>query len=333
VLGARGLDGFYKRWCDFFGTSLGAYYNPTTKQYEYGPLMKRYRTMVAFVNRIYSEGILHPEYSTMSDPDWQSKVDNREWGATLDHRGQHPGLAPLNAPEEEEGVYYFAQSLDVDGERILWPAADWWQIEGPLAVSATATPEQIEASIRLIDYLYSTEGLLTVWYGKKDVDWVENEDGTKCFTGTFRVGGGGWVPEAWCSGVEPAEGEAPGYAELDLLDFGGSLVRIGYPEHGLMPEWLFIYGDWSKHAKYLAETLADSVTDPLVPLTFNTEELETQGELLPPLQTYILEETQKFIEGLRPLNDDEWATFTARIEELGGKQVADISNAALARIP
>jgi hypothetical protein len=71
----------------------------------------------------------------------------------------------------------------------------------------------------------------------------------------------------------------------------------------------------------------------LVPLTFNTEELETQGELLPPLQTYILEETQKFIEGLRPLNDDEWATFTARIEELGGTQVADISNAALARVP
>ncbi|MDI7277506.1 MAG: extracellular solute-binding protein, partial [Anaerolineae bacterium] len=54
VLGARGLEKFYERWCFFFGTSLGPYFNPATKQYECGPLMKRYRVMVEFVNRIYA---------------------------------------------------------------------------------------------------------------------------------------------------------------------------------------------------------------------------------------------------------------------------------------
>jgi hypothetical protein len=78
--------------------------------------------------------------------------------------------------------------------------------------------------------------------------------------------------------------------------------------------------------------MSESMTDPLLPLTFTSEEQETLGQLQAPLDTYVLEETQKFIEGLRSLTDEEWNLFTAGIQELNAQQLVDIHNAALARV-
>ena len=76
---------------------------------------------------------------------------------------------------------------------------------------------------------------------------------------------------------------------------------------------------------------AGSMTDPAPPVTLSEDELSLVTDSGIVLDTYILEETQKFIEGQRPLNDDEWADFTATVESLGAHEVEDAWNAALGR--
>lgn len=322
VVGSRNGPAYtYRRWTDFFATKTGSYYNPKTNKYEYGPLMKRYRIFVDYLNKMFNDGILHPEYATMSDPDWQSKMDNHEWGASMDHRGQHPGWN-LGRP-------FFVQSLDIDGERVIWPHKSIFNTSNMAVISAKAPQEQIDAAIKVFDYLYSKPGQVMGEFGKEGVEYKVGADGKFCLSETMRCDG--YDPTAWCGGKAPSS-DVPDYHASDLKDAGG-LQRMNYIEYR-WDEWMFIYGKQGDDIKYVFKAFdtEGSSCDPIVPLTYTAEEQDTLAKLLAPLDTYILEETQKFVEGGRALNDDEWAKFTAKAEEMGGKQVADIDNAALARV-
>ena len=46
------------------------------------------------------------------------------------------------------------------------PGAVSWRDTTPVVISAAASPEQIDAAVRVLDYQYSTEGILLDAYGR-----------------------------------------------------------------------------------------------------------------------------------------------------------------------
>ena len=146
--------------------------------------MDRFRTMVEFMNWMWENGVLHPEYATMSDPGLggagarhlRGRSHSREHGlALLFVRRQMPGI--------DQGKFYPVMSLTVDGEKILWPAPSNVWLGNPLVISGSSSQAEIEASVWLIDYLFSTEGRFLIYQGKEGVDWTYRADGTKCLYG------------------------------------------------------------------------------------------------------------------------------------------------------
>jgi putative aldouronate transport system substrate-binding protein len=327
VLGARNGPAYsFPHWGYIFGTAPGAYYNPATKKYEYGPLMSRYRVWVEFMKKIYDEGILHPEFATMSDETWEAERNAGKFGAVVDNNVEWWWKVKETV---DVGRSFWVMSPTIDGERVLWPGPVFWRDTSPIAISSAASPEQIDGAIKALDYQYSTEGIILGAFGREGVDY-QIDNGKICLLGTYFVGD--YAPTAYCDGKKPAEDVS--YSALGIKNWPSSISRIAYPEF-LYPEWLFVYGDaMGSDITYRREQLAESgsMTDPLLPLTFTDTEQETLGQLQAPLDTFVLEETQKFIEGLRPLTDDEWNQFTARIQELNAQQLVDINNAALARV-
>lgn len=325
ALAAR--DGFASNapdWARWFGTSINQYYNPVSKTFEYGPLMARYRTMVEFFAKLRADGILHPDYATLTDAEWSAIHDSGKGGAALENAGWNYNR--LRDKGIDPGKDFFVQSLTIDGERILWPAPADINVGNVLVVSARSTSEQIEAAIKVIDYLYSDEGAQTIAYGKEGVDWQMGENGKACFLGT-------WLYRAhahgYCDGKVP---EATSFIQASLLD-GNPLYRIyGY---GWKGKWSGVDNPdvapdrWNEVVNQFIS--AGSLVEPAPRVQLTPDEISTNAQYGTGLDTYVVEETQKFIDGVTPLNDETWSAFTAQVTALGAQQIVDTYNAALAR--
>ena len=322
----EGFAEFVRKNGLWFGTGSGIYYNPVSGEYDYGPLMDRYRTMVEFQNRLWTEGLLHPDYATMSDEDWSSLFYGTcEAGIALENIGWT--IYPCRKIGIDTGIDYYIQSPTIDGERVLWPLPNLVTLRRPMVIAADS--ENIDDAVAFIDWMYSEEGADTVYYGLEGRDWDVRDDGKTCVLG-YIPPDQSKDPAIYCDGNVP---ESQLYYQppfgLGSLDFARMMfyqqsdkwshtsVLPDYPER------------WSAPMSQFMDS--GSMTDPPPPVTLNVEELEIASDLGATVDTYVLEETQNFIEGRRPLTDEEWADFVATVEELGGAQIEELWNAALAR--
>jgi putative aldouronate transport system substrate-binding protein len=335
VLSSRsGFTGHAGNWAKWMGTDLTVYYNPYTELYEYGPLMARFRSMVEFMNWMYENGILHPEYATMSDPDWEALARGTcEAGAILENTGWHFYSCVENAGIDQ-GKFYPVMSLTIDDEKVLWPAPSNVWLGNPLVISASSSPEEIEAAVWLIDYLFSIEGRFLIYQGKEGVDWTYREDGTKCYTDTI-LRHPSLKEKHYCNGEIPESPPALTNETAFINDIG-SLARVWWPEAephwGLMADWPA--PEFPDGWRWIDDNFINpsgSYGDPLPSILLNEEEAETAASLGTPIDTYLLETIQQMIQGQIDINDDTWGELTSTIESMGAQDIVDAYNAALSR--
>lgn len=59
----RGTDVLWRMGYSF-GTYNGIYYEPDADAYQYGPIYDRYKTFLEYLNRLYTEGLLDPDFAS-----------------------------------------------------------------------------------------------------------------------------------------------------------------------------------------------------------------------------------------------------------------------------
>ena len=335
VLSSRsGFTGHAGNWAKWMGTDLTVYYNPYTEQYEYGPLMDRFRTMVEFMNWMWENGVLHPEYAIMSDPDWEALARGTcEAGAILENTGWHFYSCVANAGIDQ-GKFYPVMSLTIDDEKVLWPAPSNVWLGNPLVISGSSSQAEIEAAVWLIDYLFSTEGRFLIYQGKEGVDWTYRADGTKCYTDTIQRHPS-YKEKHYCAGAIPESPPAMTNESAFINDIG-SLARVWWPEAephwGLMADWPA--PEFPDGWRWIDDHFINpsgSYGDPLPSIVLNEEEAEVAASLGTPIDTYLLETIQQMIEGQIEINDDTWGELTSTIESMGAQDIVDAYNSALSR--
>jgi putative aldouronate transport system substrate-binding protein len=330
-------------WAKYFGTGVAEYHNPATGQYEVGPTMDRYRHMITFMNRIFNDGLLHPDYATMSDPD-NSNLAYGECtiGAFMEHLGW--SFYGCNFIGLDPGTHFTSPSLTIDGERILWPQSSAIDLEMPMVVSALSSKEHQDAAVRVIDWLYGQEGAELMGFGEQGVHWDRNPDGTACFMGAFWSHEDGEDPGTACADAIVDENGRPGTSAsgvpvfFDLFIMNQRIPRIRRMGGGIDYQGYSCWpgpGYCNMQQDMLQNVLgaSGSLTDPLPPIVLNDAELEIVADVGTPLTTFVLEETQKMIEAAAPPTDAEWAEFVSGVEGFNAQALADAYNAALARIP
>jgi hypothetical protein len=95
------------------------------------------------MKKIYDEGILHPEFATMSDETWEAERNAGNFGAVMDNNVEWWWKVKETV---DVGRSFWVTSPTIDGERVLWPGPVFWRDTAPIAISATASPEQIDAA-------------------------------------------------------------------------------------------------------------------------------------------------------------------------------------------
>ena len=172
-------------------------------QVRYMPTDDRYRSMVEYVGRLWSEGLIDQDYFTTDRNQLLSKMDqgivgyspagnNNNMCGTA-HRDEYVQADVLTGPYGDQISSYVNPMT----------------LRGGVAISTSC--EYPEALIRWIDYFYGEEGTALMRMGIEGETYIVNEDGEYEYTeyvtnnpdgltqemaiGTFTIWGGGGVPQ------------------------------------------------------------------------------------------------------------------------------------------
>lgn len=254
-----------------------------------------YYELIDMMHTMYSEGLLNPEFSTMSDEQSYQYIQDGEWLFSffyinaieheifLDEEIPYD-YAPMLTPAYKEGdPRYGAVTVAYDN------AVGWGYF-------VNADVENPELMCSYLDTIISAEASDLYSWGVKDVTYTVDENGHRSFTGEY---------------TDPTVRSASGV---------GNLLDVRYIQYKNREAEYVSFTDGGKAAY-------DMVIDALIngdmigvralrgTPNFTSEENETIARSTTPFKTYIDENVMYFIDGTRDMS--EWDAFVEETLALG----------------
>lgn len=273
-----------------------------------------YRTFITYMNTMYTEGLLHPDYFTMDA--------NTRNGLIMDM------TAPVMEARLDEvfpETYEEWESLPPltvgDNDTVAFTANSTYRLH---RIWASADTEYPEVLARMLDYVYSPEGSIYYYYGPMkgedpldiydDQGWYYDEDGNMCNAAT--VAGEATTVFEWAlrhvfpttymanyidyvdgakemAGLETAA-ETEQWPDAILGEPYEVIWRTKYSRENASGYWRLICVDAWK----------DNMTTVALPsIYWNADDATRVDELGIVITDYITTESAKFITGVRPLSE------------------------------
>ncbi|BFT71932.1 extracellular solute-binding protein [Paenibacillus sp. P36] len=286
-------------------TGIHGFYNvdPATDKYAFAPYHKGYKDSLIFLNKLYNEKLLDPEFSMITQAQWEERILKGKslvtffWKAdleTLMDKGRKAGIADytLDAIPQfaADGIknYQFSRS-----------------VVGATGRAISAKVKDKDRAVQFLDYLLSEEGsnylslgIEGKTYTKSNGVPVYNKDfGASPFT-TLRKDWGVWY---------------------DMITLDNAKSRAVW-ESGL--------SDKSKAINKLYESVIIPAPKQIVK---TSEELELEKSKLNNLNKYLEQKLTEFVSGKTPINDKTWQEFIDQTKKLGADDLLNMYNAAYTR--
>ena len=307
----RGLVGIFHTWDTL-------YWNGS--EWKYGPTEDSFRDILIYLNGLYQEGLIDPEFATDTGDQMKAKaITDRILTLPTTWAG-NPAAWNKAAKEAGDNVLWGNAYLpSLDGKTVSWkwgsklPGYTLSKNFGIMINSAFAYPEWI---IKMIDYQYSDEMVDMMNWGVEDETYVIKEDGSKDYS------------EEVYSQKDP---------DLYMGQYGST--SIGYSRCGIVfaPqvfEPIPLLSDkepwWDKEDGYTEGTYwimsdtyggKDSVapTDRAPYYTLTADESQLRANAVTAYETISKEWGIKFIVGKEadPNNDADWQTYLNTLSSSG----------------
>ncbi|MEN6313778.1 MAG: extracellular solute-binding protein [Clostridiaceae bacterium] len=292
-----------------WGTGQMVYFNTKTNKWQFGPAEDNFKAMLQYLNKLSSEKLLDPEWSTLATKQWEDKMyeDNKTFvafdyvyrietmlpAATQKNAGwKIKALEPIN----QEGV----------GEKKYAIRSRLSQTDGLMISSNSKYQKEL---FKLADYLYSDEGAILSNFGKVGETAIKNSDGTY----------------NWASNIKTAmnpSGTDDYNTKYGFLTLG-SYLRATEDSNKI----LYLSNKDVQAAFDLFD--ANNYAAPLQPiLKFTDEERKQVAELETSIKDYVQAEQVKFVQNG---GFDKWDAFVAKIKDMKADQLVEIYNNMQAR--
>jgi putative aldouronate transport system substrate-binding protein len=298
--------------------------------YFFGPAHARYRPAVEWLAKAFAENWLHPNWVTMTEEEQVALYSRDAYGLFFGPVGGNFGdRAAGRGPEflanmVEQTAFLLPPVIDGVRSHHRQPAR-----VNPVANYVISTGGNVDATAKVLDFMYSSDGAEFLQFGPEDYSWVKDSN---------QFWGRKWILN-W-SGRYPLDQVASDPSRLLTRSLG-----IGGTAPAMMPfdMWgkdnLIRYVDVTEpgiEVQFSTQTAVDTFKEngvwnasPEPSIVFTADEDERRIELQASLYTYADEERVKFINGRRPFS--EWNDYLAQLDRLGYKELEEIYNAALAR--
>ena len=264
---------------------------------DHGLLDPQMPEALAFLNKLYTEGLVDPEYIVTDANQWQTQMARQQvgmtfdWGTRIDYLDAN--VEGANFVGIEPPIGSFGKPMTF-GQNVKTPG-------GGTAINKNTKKADLIAE--LFDYIYSPEGRELMNFGIEGVHYTKEGDEYK-FTDSIMNSTDGKTPQQmrWLQGISGT---------------------WSYPQD----EKAEVYSDKWKEVRQKYENGIIQETYPLV--DFTPDEKMVISEKQSQIQTYIDEKLDKFIMGNESLST--YDSFVSELKRMGIDELVDIYQQAYDR--
>lgn len=155
-----------------FGGHMDLYLDSKTDTIKFGPVEDTYKDGLTYLHKLYSEGLIDTNYANATTATWTAQVTGNTAGMTFCWPGS--GLATANTGLQKLSKdYKMEPMLPVKGPTgISFKDTNTVGTLCPLRMSITKSNKYPLESMRLVDYLFSTDGNTLVNYGIEGTNYT-----------------------------------------------------------------------------------------------------------------------------------------------------------------
>jgi len=303
--------------CDRVGYAFGVgpndvYFDPDVDggRYVYNPINPNFKEFLAYLNKCYANGILDPDYTVTASQQWQENLSsNKSYfyfdnGSFVDNFNKQ--LQKSDPTQKFIPIKTLKNQFGQTRNRI-YPGS----ILSEQGWAISADCKEIDAALRLYDYMYSEEGADLTNYGIEGEHFTK--EGDKYTINPTLVAyhkendNDPW--RAWQSKL--------GIGLLDMAVYCDTMNQFPFLSEEAVSYFTFWTNDKALHPYHF-----------LPPL--RKEEIEEVKQIKSALTTITTSELDKFIMGIRPIG--EYDAFRQDLINAGAKRLEEIYEEAAKRL-
>lgn len=275
-------------------------YDQAADNFFFAPATEAYKEMLLWTNKLYEEGLLDPEFTTLDSTLYEERIKNGEQFIMVDWIGNELRYN-RDGPEQSGNPNYNVQPImPPKGPRGTFSGGKINKFEQSWVISAAvAERDDFDLVLQFIDWFYSDEAAELTSFGREGVDFEILDNGRK-----------------------------------EFMDFDLDYTAInGVPQNSLTArkdDDLFK----SRKTDYVIDLFTqmdeEGVFSPKDPsITLTDLEKEEEGFYRSSLNDYVLQKTEEFIFGVESF--DNWDAFVAECEAKGSGDLDVLYNTAYDR--
>lgn len=298
---SKNKDNLFSQLSISWGISAyGPYYDEDQKVWNYSDTDPQMKDMLDFLRKMYQEGLIDPEFLTLTEAAWTSKMTQPEKAfATFDWIGR------LDTFKEQTATTY--PDYDLRYANPMGPKGTAITLSKTFAGSVVANNKNTELACKLNDFLLSPAGAQLVTMGVEGETYTMGEDGKADYIGF-------------------EEGKKIGIGDLE-------------DKYGLFTEGLYRrfdrrsnYFDFSEREQEAQDKIVKNnkfePQDPI--LSFTNEEKEITTDRTAKLRKAAQEFFSNYVLGANT-GDQAWAQWCEKAKSLGCEDVVKVYNDAQKR--
>lgn len=285
------------------------YYNNKAGKWQFGPIEDNFKAMLQYLNKLLSEKLLDPEWSTLATKQWEDKMyaDDQAF-VTYDFIYRIETMLPAATAKNPNWKLKALPPIIQEGlGEGKYPIRS--QIVQSDGMMVSSDSKYVNELMKFFDFLYSDEGSLLANFGKVGDTAVKNADGSYNWTGNIKTP------------MNPS-GTDEYNTKFGFLTLGSYL--LANPNTN---EILYLSNKDVRDA--FDEFDRNNYPAPLQPvLKFTEEERKQLADLESAIWDYSLAEQVKFVQNG---GFDRWDAYVGKIKEMNVDKLVELYNTMQAR--
>ncbi|GAA3399510.1 extracellular solute-binding protein [Paenibacillus hodogayensis] len=178
----RGAFGTITRMAPQFDTYNDVYYDFDKKEWRYGPAEDNYKKLVLFLNKLYKEGLMPPDWLTVKGKQFDDFIANNKAFVFLDYMVMDYYNVPLRKDNPQFAMLFMPPPVGFAGAKRQNLNIN--TVDSGMTVASTSS--KIKDAMKYIDFFYSEAGKELSSWGIKGVTYEET-NGTKKYLDEFKT--------------------------------------------------------------------------------------------------------------------------------------------------
>lgn len=285
-------------------------------KYVYGALSEDYKLALQYLNKIYTEGLISPDYFTQTVDNGNKAISGGSALIVPSVWEGYPAQWTVDYPTEE---WVLVPQMTSD----KYPDTPWafynevrteWQMNSSYSIVVSEKSKVKDDLIKLVDYQFSPEMVNLLNWGIKDSTYKEDAEGNKEFLLSGQANKEALVATGLPLSGTCRAGIFPQPQDMDLWRIASADPSPIYWEGEIVTEKLVPFSA----ARMTKENTSPTEYEPSIVLS--SDENEQYANIMAPVETFTKEQKVKFIKGERSF--DDWDNYLTELNKMGDIQAA-----------